>query len=111
MPPAQASEHHSSLTLLVGAVLAVWLTLVFILGAIGGFVRPPGTVPIPIVLAVTTPIVVFLIAFGMSRSFRDFVLIADPRLMAGIQAWRFAGLGFLALYAEGVLSGLFAWPA
>lgn len=29
----------------------------------------------------------------------------------GIQAWRFAGLGFLALYAHGVLPGVFAWPA
>ena len=35
----------------------------------------------------------------------------DLRLAAGIQAWRFAGLGFLALYANGVLPGLFAWPA
>ena len=111
MPPAQTSEDHSGLTLLVGGVLAVWLALVFILGAIGAFVRPPGTVPIPIVLAVTTPIIVFLVAFALSRSFLDFVLVADPRLMAGIQAWRFAGLGFLALYAEGVLPGFFAWPA
>ena len=31
--------------------------------------------------------------------------------MTGIQAWRFAGLGFLALYAHGVLPALFAWPA
>ena len=31
--------------------------------------------------------------------------------MAGMQAWRFAGLGFLALYAHGVLPGFFAWPA
>ncbi|HXF75344.1 MAG TPA: hypothetical protein VNN13_04565 [Methylomirabilota bacterium] len=31
--------------------------------------------------------------------------------MTCIQAWRFAGVGFLALYAQGILSGLFAWPA
>ena len=31
--------------------------------------------------------------------------------MTGVQAWRFAGLGFIALYAHGVLPGLFAWPA
>ncbi|MEW6530981.1 MAG: hypothetical protein AB1473_09110 [Thermodesulfobacteriota bacterium] len=111
MLPAQTSEDHSSMTWLVGCVLAVWLALVFILGAIGGFVRPPGTVPIPIVLAVATPIIVFLAAFAKSPAFHDFVLVADPRLMAGIQAWRFAGLGFLALYAEGVLPGFFAWPA
>ena len=32
-------------------------------------------------------------------------------MVIGIQAWRFAGLGFLALYAHEVLPGLFAWPA
>jgi hypothetical protein len=31
--------------------------------------------------------------------------------VTGIQACRFAGFGFLALYAHGVLPGLFAWPA
>jgi hypothetical protein len=36
---------------------------------------------------------------------------ADLPVIAGIQAWRFAGLGFIALYAYGVLPGLFAWPA
>ena len=35
----------------------------------------------------------------------------DLPTMAGIQAWRLAGLGFLALYAYGILPGLFAWPA
>ena len=47
----------------------------------------------------------------MWRPFRDFVLAADLRLMTGIQAGRFAGLGFLALYANGVLPGSFALPA
>jgi len=28
-----------------------------------------------------------------------------------MQAWRWAGLGFLSLYARGVLPGLFAFPA
>jgi hypothetical protein len=54
---------------------------------------------------------VFLAAYRLSRSFHDYVLNFDLRLAAGIQAWRFAGLGFLALYANGVLPGLFAWPA
>ncbi len=29
----------------------------------------------------------------------------------GIQAWRWAGFGFLTLYFYGVLPGIFAWPA
>ena len=35
---------------------------------------------------------------------------ADLRLLTAIQGWRAAGLGFLALYANGVLPGMFALP-
>jgi hypothetical protein len=111
MPSHQTSRDHSSLTVLIGMVLTSWLALVFYVGATGAFARPPGTVPIPIILGVTIPIIVFLAAFRLSSSFHEFVLVADLRLMAGIQAWRFAGLGFLALYAQGALPGFFAWPA
>lgn len=96
---------------LAAAVLAAWFALVVYLGARGAFVTPPGSPPLPILLGVMTPILVFLAAYRMSRSFRDLVLAADLRLLLGIQAWRFAGLGFIALYAHGVLPGLFAWPA
>jgi hypothetical protein len=47
----------------------------------------------------------------LSRSFRDFVLSLDLRLIASIQAWRWAGLGFLALYAHKILPAMFALPA
>jgi hypothetical protein len=71
----------------------------------------PGTPPLPILLGAVLPIVVFFLAFSFSKAFHEFVLTFDLRLAAGIQAWRFAGLGFLALYANGVLPGAFAWPA
>lgn len=35
----------------------------------------------------------------------------DLALSTAIQAWRFAGFGFLALYAYDILPGVFAWPA
>jgi hypothetical protein len=35
----------------------------------------------------------------------------DLRLLTATQAWRAGGLGFLALYAHGILPGQFAWPA
>jgi hypothetical protein len=53
----------------------------------------------------------FFITLWLSRSFREFILSIDLRLITGIQAWRFAGLGFLALYASNVLPGGFALPA
>src|SRR5260370_7351934 len=32
-------------------------------------------------------------------------------MSVGIQAWRWAGFGFITLYFYGVLPGIFAWPA
>lgn len=111
MLSSQSAGKNPGITSVVAVVLALWLALVFLLGAGGAFVRPPGTLPLPILVGVLTPIIVFLAAYRISGTFRDFVLTVDLRLATGIQAWRFAGLGFLALYAHGVLPGLFAWPA
>jgi hypothetical protein len=60
---------------------------------------------------VTLPIVIFLAAYRTWASFRDFVRKLDQRLAVGLQAWRFAGFGFIALTAYNLLPGLFAWPA
>jgi hypothetical protein len=96
---------------LVAATLAVWLALVFLFGAGELFVTPGGALPLTLLLAATVPIIVFLAAFWVSPQFRDFVLAIDLRLTTGVQAWRFAGFGFLALYTNGLLPGYFAWPA
>jgi hypothetical protein len=96
---------------LIAGVLAIWFGLVFLLGANGAFVRPPGAPPFPILIGATVPLVVFVAAYLGWGAFRASVLAADLRLLTAIQAWRAGGLGFLALYAHGVLPGLFAWPA
>jgi hypothetical protein len=85
--------------------------LVFILTANDAFTRAPGVLPLPILAGVLLPLLVFLAAFWTVGPFRDFVMAIDLQVMAGMQAWRFGGLGFIALYAYGVLPGLFAWPA
>jgi hypothetical protein len=95
----------------VWLVLVVWLLLALILGANGVFAGEPGAPPLPIFAGAIIPILVFLAALWSGGSFRDFVMSLDLELAAGIQAWRFGGLGFIALYAYGVLPGLFAWPA
>lgn len=96
---------------LIATVLALWLGLVVLLGANGAFARPPEVPPLPILLGVALPLVVFLAAYFGWGAFRAFILSADPRLLTAIQAWRAGGLGFLALYVHGVLPGLFAIPA
>ena len=101
----------SSTQLRVAVVLAVWLALVILLGAAGAFVGPPGTPPLPIGMGVAAPLLLFWAWMRLSQSFREFVLSLDLRLIAGMQAWRWAGLGFLFLYAHNVLPAVFALPA
>lgn len=101
----------SGIRLSVVLVLIAWFTLVVSLGAVGAFVARPGTPPVGIALGVGVPLLLFFAGLRLSRSFRDFVLSLDLRFIAGIQAWRWAGLGFLDLYAYNVLPGIFALPA
>ncbi len=95
----------------VTAGLGVWLALVVSLGAFGVFVGPPGTPPVAIAIAVGAPLLLFFAWLRLSQSFRRLILSLDLRWVAGIQAWRWAGFGFLALYAHGVLPAVFALPA
>ncbi|HKN85778.1 MAG TPA: hypothetical protein VJV04_02850 [Nitrospiraceae bacterium] len=108
---SEQRDKTSPVTALVVVALLLWLALVVFLGAHGGFSRAPGAWPFPILIGVTVPLLVFLAIFRVSRTFQLFVLTVDLRLVTGIQAWRFVGLGFLALYTYGVLPGRFAWPA
>jgi hypothetical protein len=95
----------------VPIVLAVWFLLVVSLGLAGAFVAAPGTPPIGIAIGIALPLMLFFGSLRLSQSFRAFVLSLDLRLIAGIQAWRWAGLGFLDLYAYKVLPAVFALPA
>ncbi len=95
----------------VAVVMTVWFLLVVALGAAGAFVGRPGAPPLGIAIGVTAPLLLFFAWLRLSQSFREFVLSLDLRLIAGMQAWRFAGLGFLALYAHKVLPAVFALPA
>jgi hypothetical protein len=91
--------------------LGAWLFAVLAIAGLGGFVTSQGVPPLPVVAGVTLPIAVFLTLYFVSTGFRSIVLAADLRRLATMQAWRAGGFAFLALYAHGVLPGLFAWPA
>jgi len=102
---------RGGIRLAVVSALGVWLLLVLSLGAAGAFVGPPGTPPLAIAIGVAAPLVLFFGLLRLSQPFREFVLSLDLRLIAGMQAWRWAGLGFLDLYAYKVLPGVFALTA
>jgi hypothetical protein len=108
---AALNENRSSVRAIVLIALGLWLGLVFLLGVQGAFVGSPGSPPLPIFLGFAVPLVVFFTAYFGSGAFRVFVLGADLRLLAAVQAWRWAGFNFLSLYAHGILPGLFAFPA
>jgi hypothetical protein len=88
-----------------------WLALILVLGSRGVFIAPRGAPPLALLIGLLAPLSLFLLGCWAVRPLREFVLSADLRLIVGIQAWRWAGFGFLALYTCGVLPGIFAWPA
>jgi hypothetical protein len=107
----QAAVASSGIGTFVGAFFLAWFVLIFTLGARGTFVGSPGTPPIALLVALFAPLGLFLLGYWTVPPLREFVLSADLRLIVGVQAWRWAGFGFLALYANGVLPGVFALPA
>ena len=109
--PAKSNDSPPSVKSFVSVALALWFGLVYYLGSQGAFVGSPGSPPLAIFMGVVIPVAVFLAAYFGWSAFRTFILSADLRLVAAIQAWRWAGLGFLSLYANGVLPGLFTFPA
>ncbi|MGH8182697.1 MAG: hypothetical protein ACREPH_03455 [Rhodanobacteraceae bacterium] len=111
LPPPTDSTPFSGIRLSVFLVLAIWFVLVVSLGAKGAFLGRPGVPPIGMAIGFTAPLLVFFAWLRTSTAFRDFILSLDLRLTAAMQAWRFAGLGFLFLYAYKVLPGSFALPA
>jgi hypothetical protein len=101
----------AAVRLAVAIALTAWLLLVVSLGAVGAFVAAPRTPPVGIGIGVAAPLLLFWAWLRFSQSFRQFVLSLDLRLIAAMQAWRWAGMGFLALYAHNVLPAVFALPA
>lgn len=110
--PAESQPYgRGGIRLAIMIALTVWLLLVVSLGAAGVFVGPPGTPPLPIAIGVAMPLLLFFASLWLSPPFREFMLSLDLRFMVGMQAWRWAGVGFLSLYAHKVLPAVFALPA
>jgi len=105
------SDSFSAIRVATGSVLSLWFLTVLILGSRGAFVRPTGSLPVPILLPIVIPIGLFLMAFRISDRFHAWILSIDLGLITGVQAWRFGGFAFLVLYTFKLLPGYFAWPA
>jgi len=97
--------------MLVTSVLVAWFLIVLGAGTAGVFDSGPGRPPLPLLLAVAGPPLLFALAYRASRAVRNFALRIDLRLLTAVQGWRVIGILFLGLYAFGLLPGAFAWPA
>ncbi len=101
----------SGIRIVVTTLFLAWGAVVLVLGARGAFVTTPGAPPLGLLIGLVAPLAVFLIGYSANRAVRELVLSADLRFIVGMQAWRWAGFGFLTLYTYRVLPGIFAWPA
>jgi hypothetical protein len=96
---------------LTTVLIAVWFLFSLTASALHLFNTSPDQPPLPLGLAVLIPIGIFVIWSAASQPFRQFLLSLNPRTLVIVQAWRIAGLAFLALYTYGILPGAFALPA
>ncbi len=92
-------------------LVAAWFVFSLAASALHLYRNGPNQPPIAVGLAVSLPIVAFLVWFAASPGFRQFTLSTDPRLLTLVQCWRIAGFVFVVLGAYGLLPPLFAWPA
>ena len=95
----------------VAAFFFAWLAVIVFLGARGAFVAAPGAPPLGLLIGLLVPLSLFVLGYRAVPALREFILSADIRVIVGIQAWRWAGFGFLTLYTYRILPGIFAWPA
>ena len=109
--PQERETFERGLPTLAAAALAIWIAAVLSLASTGAFAASPTQPPLGIFLAIVLPPLLFALLYRLSRRFRAFALAIDLRWLTAIQGWRVLGAMFLALYAFGLLPGLFAWPA
>jgi hypothetical protein len=111
MTQTQTSYGQTNYRSLVAWLIAAWSMFSITASSFHLYQTAPGQPPIPLLLAVLVPITAFSLWYLMSKPFREFVLSIDPRILATIHSFRWAGFVFVVLYAYGILPGLFALPA
>jgi hypothetical protein len=91
-------------------VISVWLISIIILGRSGTFHVEADQPPLPTILAMLSPPLLFLIAMRLP-AFRAEVLLINPIWLNGMQGLRILGAGFLFVASYGHLPQVFAFFA
>jgi len=97
---------------LTSGLIAAWFIFSLVAAALHLY-RTPGSLPVPLPLgvAVLTPIILFGVWFAASKNFRQFTMSLNPRLLTMVHTWRVGGFVFLVLATYGILPKMFALPA
>jgi hypothetical protein len=80
---------------LLFTLLIAWFTFSLVESSLHLFATRPDQPPLPILLAVLTPVLLFYVWFKSSTGFREFVLSLNLQALTFAQSWRIAGFVFL----------------
>jgi len=92
-------------------LLVAWFAFALIGGAMGLFSNQSNRIGAAVGIAAGVPIVVFVVWFAASDSFRKFAYSLNPQTLTLVQFWRIIGITFVILQARSVLPAIFALPA
>jgi hypothetical protein len=97
----------------VAYVGLVWFMLALTGSLLGTFVIARGRLPLVFGLTVGGPVILFVLSYLFSQTFRRFVqtLVGDPWAITALQAYRVIGVFFIVLASRNALPAVFALPA
>jgi len=95
---------------LLGLIVG-WFSFALVAGARHLFENNENRIGVAVAGAASAPILLFVLWFGVSERFREFVLSLNPRILTFAQTWRVLGVVFVVLESFRLLPAVFAWPA
>ncbi len=98
-------------TPIIWIIFPLWGFIAITLSTNGVFKVAAGALPVPVIIAVATPALLFLAAYAMLPPLRRWVESLDIAELIALQSWRVVGFAFLIVWALGELPGAFALPA
>jgi hypothetical protein len=92
-------------------LLGAWFVVTLVASGLHLYQNGPNQPPLPLGLAALTPVIVFLVWFTVSASFRKFTMSLNVRALTVVQTLRIVGYVFLVLASYSILPRVFALSA
>lgn len=92
-------------------LIGAWFVVSIVASGLHLYQNGPNQPPLPLGIAALAPIVIFLVWFAVSASFRKFTLSLSPRVLTLVQTLRIEGFAFLVLASYSILPRTFALSA